>query len=126
MATISERRTPTVVRGTPQLDFDGFMRQRLPDLIERMPSFPARCCLDTCRHIWGDLRELWGEVQEVQGYLWNPGREAYEKPHVWLELGELILDPTVGQFVGGPPWQVIEPGNPIRSWYWRASEKLWE
>ena len=108
------------------LDFDGFMTARLPGLIELMPHFPVRCCLDTCRHILDDLKVLWGEVREVQGYFWDPDAGSHSKPHAWLERDGVIVDPTVGQFVGGRAWLVIEPGQPMYDWYKPAQEPLWE
>ena len=91
------------------LDFDGFMTARLPGLIELMPHFPVRCCLDTCRHILDDLKALWGGVKEVQGYFWDPEAGSHTKPHAWLEWDGVIVRTRLA---GG--W-VLQPGPRARS-----------
>lgn len=92
-----------------------------------MPDFPERSCLDTCRLLFGDLQATHEErLEEVQGWFWDSEAETYSKEHAWLRCGDAIIDPTIGQFLGGPAWQVVTPESPVYGWYLASAEKLWE
>lgn len=109
------------------IDLDSLMEARLPALRQLMPNVPERSCLDTCRLLFGDLQATHEEpLEEVQGWFGDPEAEMYSKGHAGVRCGDTMIEPTIGQFLGGRAWQVVTPESSVRGWYLPSTERLWE
>jgi hypothetical protein len=83
------------------------------------PEYPRDACSYICEHVWDRL-----ELSLVAGWeSWFMGYELTlesgivilgntEADHTWLQLEDVIIDPTASQFWGLPWLWIIHPGDP--------------
>jgi hypothetical protein len=98
--------------------FDAFMVELMPAILERQEKYgavwPKHCCTDTCEQIMPMLRAKFnGHFDFAYGYFDSP-EKAWDCGHTWIMYNKgIVVDPTVGQFIGAPHSRLIPPEDPL-------------
>lgn len=62
------------------------------------PDFPNGCCVSSCYALAGYLTmRVWSNDAD---HFTHVSGEFDEMPHHWMVYGDVIVDPTLGQFTG--------------------------
>lgn len=84
-------------------------------LKSEIDGWPANGCADTCSTIIDDLRDELGthglRWKLVSGSFYDEDQDE-SSGHVWIEIADgTIIDPTAGQFIGGPALHILPEGD---------------
>lgn len=89
-------------------------------LRKELQNWPYESCFDTCITIEADLVKAFPAYRFRcrDGYFYDPSWEDYGHGHFWIQGKDgTIVDPTVGQFIGGIPLRIFEPDHPACELY---------
>lgn len=94
------------------------MRERTPDWENKWPGFPKNCCGLAVEALLPTLEQQFPShgFRRVHGYYRMAiSQDGHRwRGHTWIEAGDgTIIDPTLGQFIGGTAARIVRPTSSL-------------